>query len=551
MQISIVQAILIGIYYWFSQIRWLYGSMQGVMEPLFAGMIVGLILGDMQKGCQIGAIIQPMFLAFTGAGGTVVWDQTAGTIGGAAVCMAGGLPIDQAITVALPVSLLFAQVHTVRRIVFAYSATQADKAAAKGNDKAIIFYGSYFCWMIAILLYAIPMTIAIMVGATSIGTFMKNLPIWITNTLSALGTLLPSLGFAMTIRVIGRPQFMPFFLGGFFLVQYTKIGGVFLALVGLFFAFLYYLILDASNKDENTADMSSAGAGAIDENAKRLLTVKDCDRMLFRWLFYVEQSNSFSRLQSVAFCISFIPALKKLYGNDPEEYKAALQRHLMFFNTQGIWGSVIHGIVLAMEEQRALGAPIEVDAITGIKAGLMGPFAGIGDTIDWSTIRPLIVVLFIPTAATGSPLGALLSWLIVLAVVYTEATIYSRLGFNLGTRAALNILQGNGIKTFISCASVLGMFMMGGLSATMVNVTTPIFIPTSGIPMKVQADILDKVAPGLLSLAAVLLTYAYIMKGNTMTKATLMLLLVGIILGGIGFIGKGGLFFKAYVAPTK
>ena len=100
-------------------------------------------------------------------------------------------------------------------------------------------------------------------------------------------------------------------------------------------------------------------------------------------------SNSFARLQSVAFCAAFIPVLKKLYGNDPEEYSAALTRHLMFFNTEGIWGSVVHGIVLAMEEQRALGAPIPIEAITGIKAGLMGPFAGIGDTIDWSTIKPL------------------------------------------------------------------------------------------------------------------------------------------------------------------
>ena len=549
MQISILQALLIAIFYWMTQSRYFYGWSWTV--PLFAGMVMGVILGDVAKGCQIGAIIQPMFLAFTGAGGTVVWDQTAGTIGGAAVCMAGGLPIDQAITVALPVSLLFAQVHTVRRIIFAYPATQADKAAAKGNDKAIIFWGSYFCWMVGVVIYALPMFLAISLGASAIGTFMKNLPVWVTNTLSALGTLLPSLGFAMTIRVIGRPQFMPFFLGGFFLVQYTKISGLFLAFVGLFFAFLYYLILDASRRDDNAADMSNAGAAAIDENAKRLLTRKDCDRMCRRWNFYAEQSNSFSRLQSIAFCCAFIPALKKLYGNNPEEFSAALQRHLMFFNTQGIWGSVIHGIVLAMEEQRAMGAPIEVDAITGIKAGLMGPFAGIGDTIDWSTIRPLILVLFMPMAASGSPLAAILAIVIIYAIVFTETTIYTRLGFSLGTRAALNLLQGHMIRTFISCASVLGLFMMGGLSATMVSVTTPIFIPTSGTPMKIQADILDKVAPGLLTLAAVLLTYAYIMKGNTMTKATLMLLLVGTVLGVIGIIGKGGLVFTAYVAPAK
>ena len=548
MHISTVQALLIGAYYWFAIIRWGYGT--SFIRPLVAGMFVGLILGDMTTGIKIGAVIQPMFLAFTGAGGTVVWDQTAGTIAGTAVTMVGGLPITQAITIALPVSLLFAQVHTVRRIWYAVPAMQADKAAAKGNDKGVIFFGSYFCWMSAVVLYFIPMTLVMLFGANAIGQFMSSLPKWITNTLSAVGGLLPSLGFAMTIRVIGRKQFMPFFLGGFFLVQYTKVSGLFLAFIGLFFAFLYYLILDASKKDdENTANMSESGAAALDENTKRLLTVKDCDRMFRRWFFYTEQSNSFARLQSIAFCCAFIPALKKLYGNNPEEYSAALQRHLMFFNTQGIWGAVIHGITLAMEEQRAMGAPIEVDAITGIKSGLMGPFAGIGDTIDWSTLFPLVTILVLPLSQAGSIMGPILQFVIMFAITFTEGTIFSRTGFRLGTRAALNILQGHSINTFISCASVLGMFMMGGLSATMVSVTTPIFIPTSGTPMKIQTDILDKVAPGLLTLSAVLGTYAFIMKGNSMTKATLVLLCVGLILGGIGIIGAGGLVFHAYVAP--
>ena len=64
----------------------------------------------------------------------------------------------------------------------------------------------------------------------------------------------------------------------------------------------------------------------------------DCYRMFRRWWWFCEQSNSFARLQSIAYCCAFIPALKKLYGNDPEEYKAALQRHLMFFNTEGHLG---------------------------------------------------------------------------------------------------------------------------------------------------------------------------------------------------------------------
>ncbi len=549
MQITLFTAILIGAWYWIASQAWFLGNTWG--QALFSGMMTGLILGDITTGCKVGAIIAPMFIAFTGAGGTIVWDQTAGTISGTAVVIAGGIPINQALTVALPVSLLFAQIHTIRRIWLAYPAMLADKAALTGNDRAIRFYGSGFCQLSKVVLYFIPMTLAILFGANSIGTLMKNLPVWMVNMLSAVGGLLPALGFAMTLRVIGRPAFLPFFLGGFFLVQYTKIGGLFLAFIGLFFAFIYYLILAANQEEDTSGKVNLEGGASLNSETKRLLSVKDADRVFRRFNYYQEQSNSFARLQSISFCCAFIPVLKKLYGHNPEEYKAALQRHLMFFNTQGIWGAVIHGIVLAMEEQRAMGAPIEVDAITGIKAGLMGPFAGIGDTIDWGVTRPLLTILFIPMAAAGSPMASILHFIILYGILFTEGTIFCRTGYRLGTRAALNILQGHTLHTFISCASVLGLFMMGGLSASMVSVTTPIFIPTTGTPMMVQTGILDKVAPGLLTLTAVLGTYAFLLKGNSMTKATLVLLLIGFVLGSIGIIGKGGLVFSAYVAPKK
>jgi PTS system mannose-specific IID component len=547
MQISALQAILLGVYYWNANSNFGYGPTWN--RPLFAGMAAGLILGDMKTGIMIGAVIQPMFLAFTGGGGTVVWDPCAGTVAGVAITMAGGLPIQQALTVAVPISLLFAQVHTIRRIWFAYPAGLADKAAAKGNDRAIIFYGSWFCWLSKAVLYGLPMTLAMMFGAEAVGKLMANLPVWITNALTAVGGVLPALGTAMTIRVIGRPMFWPFFLGGFFLVQYTAIGGLYLAMVGMFFAFLYYLIMEASNKDALKADESASGGVALDENSNRLLTKADCYRMFRRWFWFCEQSNSFARLQSVAFCCAFIPALKKLYGNDPAEYSAALQRHLMFFNTQGIWGSVIHGIVLAMEEQRAMGQPIDISAITGIKTGLMGPFAGIGDTIDWATLFPLYTILVLPLAQAGNIMGPLLQLILLSATVLVEGHIFSYTGFKMGTRAALTILSGHRITVFISTAAVLGLFMMGGLAAGFVKVVTPIFIATGATPLKLQTDVLNKIAPGLLPLGVILFTYWYIQKGNSMMKAALLLTFLGLLLGAAGVIGNGGLIFKAYVAP--
>ena len=544
MELTIVQSLLLALYYWVSKFGVIYSLSAIYQGPLTASLISGIILGDIPTAMKIGAAIQPMFLAFTGAGGTVVWDETAAAIFGCTVTMIGGLDVSHAVTIAVPVSLLCAQLHTIRRIVMVYPVQRADKYAETCNTKGILFMAFWLPQIIKFFIFAIPMFFALHFGAEAVGTFMNNLPAWITNALGATGKLLPALGFAMTINVIGRPQFLPFFLGGFFFAKYSGISGVPLALMGLFIAFLYYLVLDSSKEEKEAVDEGSAAAVKADEEGKKLLTKRDVTNLTLRWNFYCEASNSFARLQSLAFCAAFIPVLKKLYGHDEQELSAALTRHLMFFNTQGIWGSVVHGIVLAMEEQRALGAPIPVEAITGIKAGLMGPFAGIGDTIDWSTLKPLVIVLALPLAESGSFLAPLICAVLVGGITLIENLFFLRTGYRMGTEAALSVLEGGMINKFISCASVLGLFMMGGLSSSMVNVYTTIQIPTGGTPMSIQTDILDKVAPGLLTLTAVLLVYRYLRSGRSMTKATFLLLIIGLVLGSIGIIGEGGFLLK-------
>ena len=554
MSVSVVQAIILALYYWFAT-WYIFYSAQGVfVGPLMTSLVCGIVLGDVPTALKIGATIQPMFLAFTGAGGTVVWDETAATIGGCTVTMLSGLPVESAVTIAVPLSLLCAQLHTIRRIVTVYTAQQSDKYAQTCNTKGIIFMASWWNIIMKFFLFGVPMFFAIYFGAEAVGGFMNSLPAWITNALGATGKLLPALGFAMTVNVIGRPQFLPFFLGGFFFAQYSGISGVPLALAGLFIAFMYYLILQASDKGEDPAAVEDAGTKAAveaDEAGKKLLNKKDINNLVFRWNMFCEMSNSFARLQSVAFCAAFVPILKKLYGNDQEEFSAALSRHLMFFNTEGIWGSVVHGIVIAMEEQRALGAPIPVEAITGIKAGLMGPFAGIGDTIDWSTLKPLFIMLVLPLAESGSFLAPIIYLILLTGVTYAESFIFINTGYKMGTEAALTILEGGAVNKFISCASVLGMFMMGGLSASMVSVYTTAQIPTGeDTVMAIQGDILDAVAPGLLTLAAVLLVYKYLRSGHSMMKATFWLLGIGLVLGAVGIIGDGGFLIKPIMDLT-
>ena len=120
------------------------------------------------------------------------------------------------------------------------------------------------------------------------------------------------------------------------------------------------------------------------QNHKKL-TKGDLRSMYMRSTFLLGSFN-FERMQSMGFCVTMMPAIKRLYSKK-EDQAAALKRHLEFFNTQPWIGSAIMGVTAAMEEERANGAPIDDGAINGVKVGLMGPLAGVGDPIYLSLIH--------------------------------------------------------------------------------------------------------------------------------------------------------------------
>jgi len=111
---------------------------------------------------------------------------------------------------------------------------------------------------------------------------------------------------------------------------------------------------------------------------EKKLTKKDIARVWRRWVFFAQSNYSYERLQGPGFLYAMSPVIRKLYKDDKEEYIAACKRHMEFFNTEPYLGVAIHGMVVAMEEQRANGIPITDEAINGIKTGLMGPIAGVG-----------------------------------------------------------------------------------------------------------------------------------------------------------------------------
>ncbi|WP_312692119.1 PTS system mannose/fructose/sorbose family transporter subunit IID [Caproiciproducens sp.] len=231
------------------------------------------------------------------------------------------------------------------------------------------------------------------------------------------------------------------------------------------------------------------------------------------WIYYLgaELSNSYERLQSLIFCASMTPVLKKLYNTD-EELSKALKRHLVFFNTEGTFGAVIQGITILMEEEKAKGEDVTDDAITGLKTGLMGPIAGIGDAIIWAALMPILISIFLPFASNGSPMGGLLPLILYPLITIGVAYVLIHQGYTLGKKSVISLLNGGKMQSIIFSANVIGLTMMGALSASYVKLSTPVTFAFSSGNKIVLQDILNLIVPGLLPLLAVFLIYFYLKK---------------------------------------
>ena len=128
------------------------------------------------------------------------------------------------------------------------------------------------------------------------------------------------------------------------------------------------------------------------QNQKVQLTKGDLNACFIRSNL-LQGSWNFERMQALGYAFGIVPAIRRLYPEGSQERKDAIKRHLEFYNTQPFVTAPILGVNLAMEEQRANGAPIDDAAINGVKVGLMGPLAGVGDPIFWGTARPVFAAL--------------------------------------------------------------------------------------------------------------------------------------------------------------
>lgn len=190
---------------------------------------------------------------------------------------------------------------------------------------------------------------------------------------------------------------------------------------------------------------------------------------------FLQGSWNYERMQNLGWAYSLIPAIKKLYTKK-EDQAAALERHLEFFNTHPYVAAPIMGVTLALEEERANSVEIDDAAIQGVKIGMMGPLAGIGDPVFWFTVRPILGALGASLAASGNIVGPLLFFFGWNAIRMAFLWYTQEFGYKAGSEITKD-MSGGILKDITKGASILGMFILAVLVQRWVSINFTINLP--------------------------------------------------------------------------
>lgn len=245
-------------------------------------------------------------------------------------------------------------------------------------------------------------------------------------------------------------------------------------------------------------------------------------------------------MQTFGYLCSMLPIIEDLYDTK-EEQKEALETYTAFFNTEPQLGTVVVGITAGLEEARANDDDnIDGEMINGIRAGLMGPVAGIGDSLVVGTLIPILLGIALGLSTNGSPLGAIF-YIVVWNLVITLGMrfLYYK-GYELGGKA-VEIIVGEKANAIRESVIMLGTIVIGAVAASWISVTTSfkMFNSEGGIIIDLQ-NVCDGIFPKLLPLLTVIFCW-FLMSKKKMSPTKVMLILVVIAFIGVlvGFFNPG------------
>lgn len=226
-------SIFTGLWYWICKTDVGYGITHAIRQPLFSAIPIGLIMGDLKTALIIGAGVQILYIGLVAAGSNLPADDSLAGLIAIPIAISAGLSTELAIAIAVPVGVMGVFIDQLRKTVNVVFVHMADKYAEQGNARKIILASIVYPTILSFFMrFPVPF-LANMYGAEAVENFMNSVPDWLLHGFSVSGGLLPALGFALTIFVIGQKHLLPWFFIGYFLVQFSGIPIMGVAVFGI------------------------------------------------------------------------------------------------------------------------------------------------------------------------------------------------------------------------------------------------------------------------------------------------------------------------------
>ena len=246
--------------------------------------------------------------------------------------------------------------------------------------------------------------------------------------------------------------------------------------------------------------------------ANKVLTQKDVRKAALYWHATSHMTYNYQRLQAGCMASMMGPIFDKLYPDNPEKIKEGLEREMLYFNTEPRWGAIIPGMTVALEEAYAVDPDSGIDGntITEIKTALMGPLAGIGDTVWAGLMKPIFLSITLAWAMDGHV------WL--------------------GTDSIERFLEGGFVKTVTTALGIIGLFCLGAMIVKYVTVDAVLVWETTSSTLDFGA-LINQIIPSFLPLVFTMFAYWLQVKGKKVTTVLLALFIIGFVGGAVGFLG--------------
>lgn len=503
-------------------------------RPIVIAPLVGLVFGDLNTGLQVGVSVELMFLAVVFVGTAIPPDETISAGLAAALACATG-SVEVGIATALPISFvgqIFRQ--TRNSTIYEFTQRMVDKAAAEANKKKVILWTSIIPSIFEYLFFGLPTFIGVYFGASYVQAFIDMIPTWLIDGIAAGTGLLGAVGVALLLGSVKDKSSWPYFLVGFIFASYLGVNMIGIALIAIVCVALnFYADKRKNAEQENTYKEVEDEDLGLPDDSYRVINKKDLWKT-YRYALAIESGNCTTRQEADGFLQGMIPVLDKLYDNK-EDRAEAYQRHCELFLTEGRMASFCIGISCAMEERYAKVGDIDVDSINSIKVALMGPLAGVGDSLIHGTLRPIVAGLacsMITASGYTSPIGSIL-FLVIMAAVGLSVRYFGIFkGYEGGLALVANLQEGGMLDRLTKYAGIAAFTVCGGFISSLVYLTLNVSYTQGETVISLQ-EVLDGLMPNLIPLLYTLLMYWLIDKKKV---NIILLMVITIVLGILGVL---------------